>query len=135
MKKENDLMTDDDAMRDAGMTAGPKRRSNFVLRPMTAMSLSWLQRNRVFDDEVGDKLQKTAAYVYLHTEPKEEIRAVVCNQADFMDAVDRWMDKHITYHSELEPLSEEMSEAMNIYLAANTKASTNPDPGISGLKN
>jgi len=128
-------MTDDEAMREAGMTAGPKRKSKFVLRPMTALSLSWLQRNQVFEDSTGDKLQKTAAYIYLHTEPKQDIRSVVNNHQDFLEAVDVWMETHITYHKELEPLSEEMSEAMNIYLAANTAATNKSDPGIPASKN
>ena len=135
MTQETDLTTDDEAMREAGMTAGPKRKSKFLLRPMTALSLSWLQRNHVFDDATGDKLQKTAAYVYLHTEPKQDIRSVVNNHQDFLEAVDVWMEAHITYHNELEPLSEEMSEAMNIYLAANTSAVNKADPGIPQSKN
>lgn len=135
MTQDTDLTTDDEAMREAGMTAGPKRKSKFLLRPMTALSLSWLQRNHVFDDATGDKLQKTAAYVYLHTEPKQDIRSVVNNHQDFLEAVDVWMETHITYHNELEPLSEEMSEAMNIYLAANTSAINKADPGIPQSKN
>ena len=133
--QNTDLMTDDEAMREAGMTAGPKRKSKFVLRPMTALSLSWLQRNRVFDDDNGDKLQKTAAYVYLHTEPKQDIRSVVNNHQDFLEAVDVWMEEHITYHKELEPLSVEMNESMNIYLAANTVATNKLDPEIISSKN
>ena len=128
-------MTDDEAMREAGMTAGPKRKSNFVLRPMTALSLSWLQRNRVFEDDGGDMMQKTAAYAFLHTEPKEDIRAVVNNRQSFLDAVDQWLEKHITYHNELEPLSAEMSEAMDLYLVANTTAANKSDPGIPASKN
>ena len=128
-------MTDDEAMREAGMTAGPKRKSNFVLRPMTALSLSWLQRNRVFEDDGGDMMQKTAAYAFLHTEPKEDIRAVVNNRQSFLDAVDQWLEKHFTYHNELEPLSAEMSEAMDLYLVANTTASHKSDPGIPTSKN
>jgi hypothetical protein len=128
-------MTDDEAMREAGMTSGPKRKSKFVLRPMTALSLSWLQRNRVFEDDGGDMMQKTAAYAFLHTEPKEDIRAVVNNRQSFMDAVDQWLEKHITYHNELEPLSAEMSEAMDLYLVANTTAANKSDPGIPASKN
>ena len=128
-------MTDDEAMREAGMTAGPKRKSNFVLRPMTALSLSWLQRNHVFEDDGGDMMQKTAAYAFLHTEPKEDIRAVVNNRQSCLDAVDQWLEKHITYHNELEPLSAEMSEAMDLYLVANTTAANKSDPGIPASKN
>lgn len=135
MTQDTDLMTDDEAMREAGMTAGPKRKSKFLLRPMTALSLSWLQRNHVFDDDGGDMMQKTAAYAYLHSEPKEDIRAVVNSRQSFMDAVDQWLEKHITYHNELEPVSAEMSEAMDLYLAANTTAANKSDPGIPASKN
>ena len=135
MTTDTDLITDDEAMRESGMTAGPKRVSKFAMRPMTALSLSWLQRNRVFEDDGGDMLQKTASYAFLHTEPKEDIRAVVNNRQSFMDAVDQWMEKHIAYHNELEPLSAEMSEAMDLYLAANTTAANKSDPQLPASKN
>jgi len=128
---DEDLTTDDELMREQGMASGPVKKGRFTLRPMTALSLSWLQRNRVFDDGYGDMLQKTAAYAFLHTEPKEEIRAVVNDRTAFLDAVDEWIEKHIAHHTELEPISVEMNAAMDSYMAATTTAA-NPSPGKPG---
>jgi hypothetical protein len=131
---KNELQTDDEALREQGMTDGPRKIGNIVLRSMTALSLSWLQRNRVFDDELGDTMSKTAAFVFLHSQPKPEIRAVVNDRNAFLDAVDEWMDKNIKHHSELEPYSELMSESMSAYLSA-VSTSANPSEEAPGAKN
>jgi hypothetical protein len=130
----NELQTDDEALREAGMTDGPKRIGKITLRPMTALSLSWLQRNRVFDDDTGDTMSKTAAFVFLHSEPKEKIRAVVNDRNDFINAVDDWIEKNARHHSELEPYSELMSAAMSQYLSA-VSTSANPSEEAPGPKN
>lgn len=129
-----ELMTDDEALRMQGISDGPKKIGKITLRPMTALSLSWLQRNRIFDDETGDTMSKTAAFVFLHSEPKEVIRAVVNDRNAFLDAVDEWIDRTVTHHSELEPYSDAMNTAMEQYLASASKAS-NPSDIPAGPKN
>jgi len=116
-----ELMTDEEALREQGMTQGDKKISGITIRPMTALSLSWLQRNDVFGD-TGDSMQKTAAFVYLHSEPREVIRAVVNDRAAFLDAVDDWIEANFPHHTQLSPYSDLMSEAMNAYLAASSSA-------------
>ena len=113
-----EIMTDDEALREQGMTDGPKKIGKFKLRPMTPLSLSWLQRNNVFADDSGDSMQKTAAFVFLHTQPKETIRSVVHNKDAFYNAVDDWIDEHIKHHSDLDVYSTQMSDCMNVYLAS-----------------
>lgn len=132
---DTELMTDDEAMREAGMTDGPIRKAGFTLQPLSALTLSWLQRNRIFDDESGDMIQKTAAYAFVHSSPKAEVRAVVNDRNDFLDAVDAWIEKHIAHHTELEPLSAEMNAAMESYLAATTTAARPSDPTGPQVKN
>jgi hypothetical protein len=130
-QETEDLTTDDELTREAGMTAGSVKKGRFTLRPMTPVSLSWLQRNRVFDDDYGDMLQKTAAYAFLHTEPKDEIRAVVHDRVAFLNAVDDWMEENLQHHTELSPVSDEMERAVEHYMAATTTAA-NPSPGKPG---
>lgn len=120
--KNIELLKDDELTREKGFTEGPKQVSKFELRPVTALSLSWLQRNKVFDGEFGDNMQRTAAFAFLHHADKLEIRSVVNNPSDFLDAVDDWIDEHITHHSELEPVAAAMSEALETYMAATTTA-------------
>jgi hypothetical protein len=112
-------MTDDEALREQGMTEGNKNISGITIRPMTALSLSWLQRNNIFDDE-GDSMQKTAAFVFLHSEPREVIRAVVNNRAAFLNAVDDWLEEKFPHHNQLLPYTELMTNSMNAYLAASS---------------
>lgn len=120
--KNIELLKDDELTREKGFTDGPKQVSKFELRPVTALSLSWLQRNKVFDGSIGDNLQRTAAYAFLHHADKSLIRGVVNDHREFLEAVDEWMDEHIAHHSELEPVAAAMSEALECYMAATTTA-------------
>ena len=129
--KNIELLKDDELTREKGFTEGPKQVSKFELRPVTALSLSWLQRNKVFDGEFGDNMQRTAAFAFLHHADKLEIRSVVNDPRDFLEAVDDWIDEHITHHSELEPVATAMSEALESYMAATTTAAI-PSNGGSG---
>lgn len=135
MTTDNELQTDDEALREAGFTDGPKVKSSFKLRPMTALTLSWMQRNKLFDEGTGDLLQKTAAFAFLHTEPIETIRAVVNNRAAFLNAVDDWIESNIKFHTELTPLSDEMNLAMEAYMASSTVAAHRSDPKGPDSKN
>lgn len=129
-----DLQTDDDILRMDGMTDGAKKASRFTLRPVTALSLSWMQRNHLFEDEFGDMLLKTAAFAYLHSADKAEIRSVVNIRERFLNAVDEWMDANVQHHSELEPVSQEMTDAIDRYMAAVT-TSANKEPNAPESKN
>lgn len=123
MKKEKiELLKDDELTREKGFTEGPKQVSKFELRPVTALSLSWLQRNKVFDGTFGDNMQRTAAYAFLHHADKAKIRGVVNDPREFLEAVDDWIEDHILHHSELEPVATAMSEALECYMAATTTA-------------
>jgi len=125
MNTENELITDDDLLREQAMCDGPKLVSKFKLRPVSALSFSWMQRTRVFDDTQGDVMQKTACYAYLHCADKAEIRGVVNNLGKFLDRVDTWIEENIVSHKELNPVSDEMMEAINRYLAAGTNSTEN----------
>lgn len=130
--KNIELLKDDELTREKGFTDGPKQASKFELRPVTALSLSWLQRNKVFDGDYGDNMQRTAAYAFLHHADKTAIRSVVNDPREFLEAVDDWIDEHITHHSELEPIAVAMSEALESYMAATTTAAIPSRGGASG---
>ena len=129
--KNIELLKDDELTREKGFTEGPKQVSKFELRPVTALSLSWLQRNKVFDGEFGDNMQRTAAFAFLHHADKSVIRGVVNDPREFLEAVDEWIDENITHHTELEPIAVAMSEALETYMAATTTAAI-PSKGGSG---
>lgn len=117
-----DTLTDDEALRITSMTDGAKRIKGKTLRPVTATSFSWMGRSGIFEDADSDSMQKTAVYVYLHTEPKDEIRSIVNNRAALLSAVDEWMDANIAHHADLEPYSEKFNESMQQYLAASSRS-------------
>ena len=133
--EDNDLLTDDEALRVVGMTDGAKSipELQINLRPMTALSLSWMQRNNVFDESDGDMMQKTSAFAYLHSAEKSEIRTVVNSRDKFFSAVDDWLDENIQHHAQLEPLAEEMNTSFETYMAAQSKGGS-PYKG-DGAKN
>ena len=132
---DTDLLTDDEALREQALTEGPRRVGNHTLRPVTAMTMSWLRRNRVFTDEAFDEIFRIAAYAYLHTAPKKDIRAVVNDRAAFIDAVDAWLEKNAPqHHSTLEPFAEAMAQAIDMYSASSTMAK-NPSPESPAEKN
>ena len=92
-----------------------------TLRPMTALSLSWMQRNNVFDDASGDLMRVPSAFAYLHTAPKIEIRSVVNDKEKFSSAVDDWIEETIQHHTQLEPIAVEMNTSFETYMAAQSK--------------
>jgi hypothetical protein len=135
MSKNEELQTDDEALREIGFTSRPSITTGIKMRPMTALSLSWMQRNQLFEEGIGDLLQKTAAFAFLHSEPKDRIQSVVNDRAEFRNAVDDWIEKNIGFHTELEPLSEMMNAAMEAYMASSTKAAHPSDSKGPEAKN
>jgi hypothetical protein len=113
----DELKTDDEMLREIGATEGQRKIAGISLRPMTVLTLSQMQRNGLLD-ETTDMLQKTAAFAFIHSAPKDDVRSVVNNRAKFFDEVDEWLERNFTHHAELEPLAEMMAESFNAYMAA-----------------
>ena len=112
--QNNELIKDDEILREEAMTDGPMTIAGLVLRPITALSVSWMQRNNIFSDNM-DLIWKSAAFAYLHSTPFTEVRAVVNNRAEFTDAVDSWIQKHIVHHNEISEITEVMNVAFKRY--------------------
>jgi hypothetical protein len=112
--QNNELIKDDEILREEAMSDGPMLVSGLELRPITALSVSWMQRNNIFSDNM-DLIWKSAAFAYLHSTPLAEIRAVVNNRAEFTDAVDSWIQKHIVHHNEISEITEVMNVAFKRY--------------------
>jgi hypothetical protein len=132
-KKANiELMTDEEVLT-RGAIKGSEKILNLNLRPITIRSLSQMKRNGILDNENQDVFQKTAAFGFIHSAPKEEVNAVVSDKDKFQIAVDDWMDENFTHHVEMEPLAEAMNRAFEEYAAASTTGSV-PYQG-NGSKN
>jgi hypothetical protein len=61
---------------------------------------------------------KSAAFAYLHSAPKSDIRRVVNDREAFMDAVDVWIEKNLSHHLQTTELATAMNAAFTRYMAA-----------------
>ena len=123
MKQKNtdtDLLTDDEELRIAGITDGPRLIAGRELRPITALTISWMQRNKFFDPD-KDNIWKAAAFMFLHSEPFTKIRAVVNDRSAFLDAVDIWIEKNIPDQQTVRAMATDMEQAFNLYMAATSQ--------------
>lgn len=115
--KDNELQKDDEILRIQAMEDGPAKFNGLTYRPITALTVSWMQRNNVFSGEL-DPVWKAAAFTFLHTEPMSSIRSVVNDKDAFIEAVDSWIEKNMAHHYETSKLSEIMSRAFEKYSAS-----------------
>ena len=111
------LEKDDEILRVQAMEDGPKIVNGRILRPITVLTISWMQRNEVFSGEM-DPVWKAAAFTFLHSEPMSTIRGAVNDRAIFINAVDSWIEKNMTHHHETASMSDEMSKAFDLYNSA-----------------
>jgi hypothetical protein len=120
MKKKNqniELVKDDEILREEGMADGPLKINGLELRPITALSISWMQRNEVFSD-AKDLIWKSAAFAFLHCESTAIIRGVVNDRELFANAVDSWIEDNISHHLQMGEISVAMNAAFQRYAAS-----------------
>jgi hypothetical protein len=120
MKKKTadiELVKDDEILREEGMTDGPTKVMGLEMRPITALSVSWMQRNEIFSDS-KDMIWKSAAFAFLHSAPRAKVRSVVNDRESFTQAVDEWIDENIQHHLQTTELATAMNAAFTRYMAA-----------------
>lgn len=123
-KKQNDeLVKDDEILREEAMADGNKLVAGREYRPVTALTVSWMQRNDVFNDK-KDMIWRASAFAFLHSEPLPAIRAVVNDREDFSNAVDSWIEKNITHHLSVVEMSKAMNSAFDLYMSAASEIAT-----------
>jgi len=126
--KDNDLVKDDEILRIQAMEDGPKKVNGSILRPITALTISWMQRNEVFSGDM-DPVWKAAAFTFLHSEPISTIRGVVNDRATFINAVDSWIESNMRHHHETGAMSETMSSAFDLYNSASPASEASEGSG------
>jgi len=117
--KNTELIKDDELLRENGMEDGICIISGIELRPITVRSVSWMQRNDIFSENM-DLCWRTSAFGYLHSAPINEIRGVVNDREQFAQAVDDWQDANFKHHNELNPISDYMTRAFQLYSSVTT---------------
>ena len=132
--KNEEVMKDDEVLRIQSFTDGNKVVSRWEFRPVTALTISWMQRNSIFTDK-HDLIWKSSAFAFLHSAPFSEIRKCVNDESDFIDAVDCWIEKNLKHHSEIEEIGKSMNEAFAMYMASTSVLSSNDSGSGSGSGN
>jgi hypothetical protein len=129
MKKQTqpdpDLLTDDEALREAAMRDGTKRVGKFKLRPCVPGTISIIRSNLL---EKRDEFWFVAAFAFVHTAPIEDVLAVDSDPEEFNRAVRRWQLENIADLDDQNELSKLVSAAWDRVNAAETKAK-NPSAG------
>ena len=126
--KDNELQKDDEILRTQAMEDGPKIVNGRILRPITALTISWMQRNEVFSGNM-DLLWKSAAFAYLHSEPYSAIRSVVNDRGAFINAVDSWIENNMIHHREISAMTDAMNAAFELYNASATESKAGSGSG------
>jgi len=117
MTDTNDLLTDDEALREQAMTSGPQALSRWEMRPTAALEISWMQRNKILSPEM-DILWRSGGFAFIHSAPKASVRSVVNDFSRFAIAVDDWMEKQNPTASEIAELQKLCLERTNEYFAS-----------------
>ena len=126
--KDNELEKDDEILRTQAMEDGQKIVNGRILRPITALTISWMQRNEVFSGNM-DLVWKSAAFAYLHSEPYSAIRSVVNDRSAFINAVDSWIENNMIHHLEISAMTDAMNVAFELYNASETESKAGSGSG------
>jgi hypothetical protein len=111
-----ELAKDDEILREEGMTDGPTKIAGLELRPVTATTVSFMNRNSVLSEK--DMIWRASAFAFIHSEPLAKVRAVINDPDDFARAVDDWTETHIKHHSESLKIIEFIEKAFDRYNSA-----------------
>ena len=123
MKKQTqpdpDLLTDDEALREAAMRDGVKKKGKWKLRPCVPGTISIIRSNLL---EKRDEFWFVAAFAFVHSAPLEDVLAVDSDPEEFNKAVRRWQLENIADLDDQNELSKLVSAAWDRVNAAETKA-------------
>jgi hypothetical protein len=128
----NDLETDDDALREAGMRDGTRTSGKWKLRPCVPGTISIIRSNML---EKRDEFWFVAAFAFVHTAPLDDVLAVDSDAVAFNKAVRRWQLENIESLEDQNELSRLVSQAWDKVNASETSAQhASPATGPTGGK-
>jgi hypothetical protein len=115
----NDLLTDDEVLREAGMREGTRNTGKWKLRPCVPGTISIIRSNML---ENRDEFWFVAAFAFTHIAPLDDVLAVDSDPIAFNRAVRRWQLDNLTTIDEQNELTAIVSAAWDKVNAAETKA-------------
>ncbi len=127
----DELLTDDEVLREAGMREGTRKTGKWKLRPCVPGTISIIRSNML---EKRDEFWFVAAFAFVHIAPIEDVLAVDSDQIAFNKAVRRWQLDNLTTIDEQNELSALVSAAWEKVNAAETKAQHASGSSSSGGK-
>mgnify|MGYP006893249171 CR=1 FL=1 len=129
-KSTEDELLDDEITRIQAIEDGPRRVKKWNFRPVTGLTISWMQRNGIIGDANKDAMFRAAAFAFIHSSPIEEVREVVNYKDDFMTAVDNWIEENAPHHEDIMPVADEMNLAFDRYSKSTTAAKGGKGSGL-----
>lgn len=126
-----ELLTDDEVLREAGMREGTRKAGKWKLRPCVPGTISIIRSNML---EKRDEFWFVAAFAFVHIAPIEDVLAVDSDQIAFNKAVRRWQLDNLTTIDEQNELSALVSAAWEKVNSAETKAQHASGSSPSGGK-
>jgi hypothetical protein len=127
----DDLLTDDEVLREAGMRGGTRNTGKWKLRPCVPGTISIIRSNML---EKRDEFWFVAAFAFTHIAPLDDVLAVDSDPIAFNKAVRRWQLDNLTTIDEQNELTAIVSAAWDKVNAAETKAQHSSGSSSSGGK-
>jgi hypothetical protein len=127
----DDLLTDDEVLREAGMREGTRNTGKWKLRPCVPGTISIIRSNML---EKRDEFWFVAAFAFTHIAPLDDVLAVDSDPIAFNKAVRRWQLDNLTTIDEQNELTAIVSAAWDKVNAAETKAQHSSGSSSSGGK-
>jgi hypothetical protein len=127
----DDLLTDDEVLREAGMREGTRKTGKWKLRPCVPGTISIIRSNML---EKRDEFWFVAAFAFTHIAPLDDVLAVDSDPIAFNKAVRRWQLDNLTTIDEQNELTAIVSSAWDKVNAAETKAQHSSGSSSSGGK-
>jgi len=127
----DDLLTDDEVLREAGMREGTRNTGKWKLRPCVPGTISIIRSNML---EKRDEFWFVAAFAFTHIAPLDDVLAVDSDPIAFNKAVRRWQLDNLTTIDEQNELTDIVSAAWDKVNAAETKAQHSSGSSSSGGK-
>ena len=124
----DELLTDDEVLREAGMREGTRKTGKWKLRPCVPGTISIIRSNML------EKRDEFWFVDFVHIAPIEDVLAVDSDQIAFNKAVRRWQLDNLTTIDEQNELSALVSAAWEKVNAAETKAQHASGSSPSGGK-
>jgi hypothetical protein len=126
--QDEDLTTDDEAVRVTAMTSGAEKCGRWTMRPTTAREVAWMQRYSGRHKNMGS-MWEAGAIAYIHCGKPDEVLGAINDPELFVEAVDNWLVENNPSVKEAIAINNFMARRSNEWASS---ASDPESPGSPG---